>query len=146
MNVAGVRSSPYLDGPRHSSASLVLGAQVQRQSDVRELGAGVRIHRGVAQMPIEIGLLPIGRDAPRPRLCPHSGSLGAGVVVNFSSSEKAARDTVASIERLGGTAVAIRADVSRVTDIERLFAAAVEQFGRLDIGCIVQYFVVAGTA
>jgi len=61
------------------------------------------------------------------------GSLGASVVVNFSSSEKAALDTVASIERSGGTAIAIRADVSKVADIERLFAAAVEQFGRLDI-------------
>src|SRR5262249_549228 len=61
------------------------------------------------------------------------GSLGASVVVNFSSNEKAALDTVAGIERFGGTAVAIRADVSKVADIEQLFAAAVEKFGRLDI-------------
>jgi 3-oxoacyl-[acyl-carrier protein] reductase len=61
------------------------------------------------------------------------GSLGASVVVNFSTNEKAALDTVASIEQAGGTAIAIRADVSKVGDIERLFAAAVEQFGRLDI-------------
>src|SRR5262245_29139286 len=61
------------------------------------------------------------------------GSLGARVVVNFSSSETAALDTVAAIERSGGAAVAIRADISSVADIERLFATAVEKFGRLDI-------------
>jgi len=60
-------------------------------------------------------------------------SLGASAVVNFSNNEKAALDTAASIERSGGTAIAIRADVSKVADIERLFATAVEQFGRLDI-------------
>src|SRR5215469_15212201 len=61
------------------------------------------------------------------------GALGAGVVVNFSNNENAALHTTASIERSGGTAVAIRADVSKVADIERLFAAAVEHFGRIDI-------------
>ncbi|HEV2986150.1 MAG TPA: SDR family oxidoreductase [Vicinamibacterales bacterium] len=61
------------------------------------------------------------------------GSLGASVVVNFSNNEKAALDTAASIERSGGKAVAIRADVSKVADIERLFAASLEKFGRLDI-------------
>src|SRR5262249_6003851 len=61
------------------------------------------------------------------------GSLGASVIVNFSSNEKAALDTTAAIERSGGTAVAIRADVSNVENIERLFAGAVEKFGRLDI-------------
>jgi 3-oxoacyl-[acyl-carrier protein] reductase len=61
------------------------------------------------------------------------GLLGASVVVNFSNNEKAALDTAASIERSGGKAVAIRADVSKVADIERLFAASLEKFGRLDI-------------
>ncbi len=59
--------------------------------------------------------------------------LGASVVVNYSSSEKSARETVAAIEAKGGAALAVQADVSKPADIERLFAAAIERFGRLDI-------------
>ena len=59
--------------------------------------------------------------------------LGASVVVNYSSSEKPAQETVAAIEAKGGAALAVQADVSKPADIERLFAAAVERFGRLDI-------------
>jgi 3-oxoacyl-[acyl-carrier protein] reductase len=61
------------------------------------------------------------------------GRLGASVVVNYSASEQPARDTVAEIERLGGSAIAVQADVARVADIERLFAIAIERFGHLDI-------------
>ena len=61
------------------------------------------------------------------------GSRGASVVVNYARDRERANATVDSIERLGGTAIAIQADVSKVPDIERLFAATVEHFGRLDI-------------
>lgn len=59
--------------------------------------------------------------------------LGAGVVVNYAASERPAQEAVAEIERLGGAAIAVQADVSMVADIDRLFAAALERFGRLDI-------------
>jgi 3-oxoacyl-[acyl-carrier protein] reductase len=61
------------------------------------------------------------------------GALGASVIVNYATSERAAQETVAAITRAGGTATAVHADVSKVADIERLFAAALERFGRLDI-------------
>ncbi len=61
------------------------------------------------------------------------GSLGASVVVNYSSGEEAAKETVATIERSGGAAIAVQADISKVADIERLFMASLEKFGRLDI-------------
>jgi NAD(P)-dependent dehydrogenase (short-subunit alcohol dehydrogenase family) len=61
------------------------------------------------------------------------GSLGASVVVNYVASEGPAQETVAAIKRLGGAATAIQADVSKVTDIDRLFAKAIEQYGRVDI-------------
>lgn len=61
------------------------------------------------------------------------GGLGAGVVVNYSASEQPAKETVAAIERLGSSAVAVQADVSKVPDLDRLFEAALERFGRLDI-------------
>lgn len=59
--------------------------------------------------------------------------LGASVVVNYSASEKPAQETVAKIEQAGGTAIAVQADVSRPADIDRLFAAAIERFHRLDM-------------
>ena len=61
------------------------------------------------------------------------GSRGASIVVNYARAREGANATVDSIERLGGTAIAIQADVSKVADIERLLATTVEHFGHLDI-------------
>ena len=46
------------------------------------------------------------------------GSRGASIVVNYARDRERANATVDSIERLGGTAIAIQADVSKVADIE----------------------------
>ncbi|WP_394841755.1 SDR family oxidoreductase [Pendulispora brunnea] len=61
------------------------------------------------------------------------GSLGANVVVNYSNGAHQARETVEAIERGGAKAVAVQADISKVADLDRLFATAIETFGRLDI-------------
>ena len=61
------------------------------------------------------------------------GALGANVVVNYAADETRAKETVAAIQRLGSAAIAVQADVSKVADIERLFAASLEEFGHLDI-------------
>jgi 3-oxoacyl-[acyl-carrier protein] reductase len=61
------------------------------------------------------------------------GALGASVIVNYASSVDAAQETVKVIERSGGKAIAVRADVSKVADIERLFQTSLERFGHLDI-------------
>ncbi len=61
------------------------------------------------------------------------GRDGAAVVVNYSGNHEAARETVAAVEAAGGRAVAVQADVGRVGDIQRLFDAAFEHFGKLDI-------------
>jgi 3-oxoacyl-[acyl-carrier protein] reductase len=60
-------------------------------------------------------------------------SLGAHIVVNYSSDEKSARETVANIRRLNVRAIAARADVSKVTEIGALFSASLQEFGKLDI-------------
>ena len=60
-------------------------------------------------------------------------ALGANVVVNYASSREAADATVTEIERLGANAIAVQADMSRVVEIERLFAEASEHFGQIDI-------------
>src|SRR5208283_3287366 len=61
------------------------------------------------------------------------GRDGAAVVVNYSSNHKSALETVAAVEAAGGRAVAVQGDVGKVADIQRLFDAAFEHFGKLDI-------------
>jgi len=54
---------------------------------------------------------------------------GAKVVVNYNSSESGAHETVDEIKSLGGEAIAVKADVSKLDDIENLKAKAIEAFG-----------------
>ena len=61
------------------------------------------------------------------------GQSGASVVVNYFGSEEKAREGVWEIEAGGGRAIAVKADVSQQQDVNALFAAAVEQFGAVDI-------------
>ena len=58
---------------------------------------------------------------------------GATVVVNFRSGADAAAETVAAIEKEGGTAVAMQADVSESGEVGKLFDRIAGAFGRLDI-------------
>jgi 3-oxoacyl-[acyl-carrier protein] reductase len=58
---------------------------------------------------------------------------GATVVVNYASSESDARAVVSAIESSGGAAVAIQADMSKATDVARLFDTIRSEFGSLDI-------------
>jgi 3-oxoacyl-[acyl-carrier protein] reductase len=58
---------------------------------------------------------------------------GAAVVVNYASSKEGAERVVADIKRNGGRAVAVKANVANPADIRRLFSAAAESFGRLDV-------------
>jgi 3-oxoacyl-[acyl-carrier protein] reductase len=58
---------------------------------------------------------------------------GAAVVVNYSSSRAGADRVVTDILNKDGKAVAVQADLAKKSDIERLFAEAKKQFGRVDI-------------
>ncbi len=58
---------------------------------------------------------------------------GASVVVNYASSKADAEKVVSEITALGGKAIAVRADVSRKEDIQRLFAETKRVFGNLNI-------------
>lgn len=58
---------------------------------------------------------------------------GAAVVINYASSAKPALATVAEIEKQGGKAIAIQANVSKVPEVTRLFKEAIDHFGRIDI-------------
>jgi 3-oxoacyl-[acyl-carrier protein] reductase len=58
---------------------------------------------------------------------------GATVVVHYAKSAEKARTVVAGIEKEGGKAIALQADLGKVADIRRFFAEAEERLGGLDI-------------
>jgi 3-oxoacyl-[acyl-carrier protein] reductase len=58
---------------------------------------------------------------------------GASVVVNYASSKEGADKVVSSITAAGGKAVAVKGDVSKKADAEGIVAAAIKQFGKLDV-------------
>ncbi len=58
---------------------------------------------------------------------------GADVVIHHRSSDAEAASAVAEIKKLGRSALAIAADLSKISDIKRLFDETEERFGRLDI-------------
>jgi 3-oxoacyl-[acyl-carrier protein] reductase len=58
---------------------------------------------------------------------------GAAVVVNARSNLKEAQAVAGEIERAGGKALALTADVADADAVNKMVAAAVEKFGRIDI-------------
>lgn len=58
---------------------------------------------------------------------------GAAVVINYARNHEQAEELVARIQQRGGQALAVQADVSRVADLQTLFQATHDRFGRLDI-------------
>ena len=58
---------------------------------------------------------------------------GADVVINYTSNKEAADNVVSEIESMGRKAIAVKADVAVLSDVNDLVGAAVETFGKLDI-------------
>jgi len=61
------------------------------------------------------------------------GKNGAKVVVNHSNSEEQANETVATIVKNGGDAIAIKADVSDREQVTMLFDKAIAAYGKIDV-------------
>ena len=58
---------------------------------------------------------------------------GANVVIDFIVNEQATEDLEKEIVALGDKAIGVKADVSKVADLQRLVDEAVKAFGRVDI-------------
>ncbi len=58
---------------------------------------------------------------------------GASVVVNYATSKAGADKVVSAITAAGGKAVAVGGDVSKAAEAQAIIAAAIANFGRLDI-------------
>lgn len=58
---------------------------------------------------------------------------GAAVVVNYNGSAQAAAEVVSAIEKAGGTATAIQADVSEYEQADKLIASTIDTYEKIDI-------------
>jgi 3-oxoacyl-[acyl-carrier protein] reductase len=63
----------------------------------------------------------------------HLAAEGASVVVNYATSKSGADAVVERIQKKGGKAIAVQADVSKPADITRLFKETSAAFGKLDV-------------
>jgi len=61
------------------------------------------------------------------------GVEGADVIVNYNASASSAAEVVATLEKNGRRAVAVKADVGSEPDVRAMVDAAVKRFGRLDV-------------
>jgi len=59
------------------------------------------------------------------------GAAGASVVVNYNSSKELADGVVADVEKLGGKAIAVKANMGVEADIVRMFETTDKTFGTL---------------
>jgi glucose 1-dehydrogenase len=58
---------------------------------------------------------------------------GAKIAVNYSNTLNGAKTVVDAIVASGGSAIAVRADVSKEDDVSNMFQQAIETFGTVDI-------------
>ncbi len=61
------------------------------------------------------------------------GQAGADVVVNYVTHPETAQEVVQEIERAGGRAIAIQADVSKEDQVVGMFNKMMQEFGTIDI-------------
>jgi 3-oxoacyl-[acyl-carrier protein] reductase len=59
--------------------------------------------------------------------------LGAKVVINYSTNRQKADEVVEGITKKGGKALALQADLSKLSDVEKLFVKTIDAFGKVDI-------------
>lgn len=60
-------------------------------------------------------------------------SLGAKIVINYRSSEKEALEVENEIKEMGVEAISIKADISKLDEVENLIKTSKEKFGTIDI-------------
>ena len=58
---------------------------------------------------------------------------GCAVVVNYCKSRDEADEVVNSIREMGGKAIAVKCDVSKREEVEDMFKATIDEFGKVDI-------------
>ncbi len=70
----------------------------------------------------------IGRE-----ICLHFAARKANVVINYLFEEEKAIDLITHIENLGGKAIAVKGDVSVLSETKMIIEKAIEAFGKVDV-------------
>ena len=73
-----------------------------------------------------------GRDIGR-AISIRLASEGAKVVINYFNSEGEAKKTLESVERSGGKGIIIKGDMTKNTDVEKLYQETKKNFGEANI-------------
>ncbi|MBW8244890.1 SDR family oxidoreductase [Muricauda oceani] len=60
-------------------------------------------------------------------------ALGADIVIHYSKNEIAAEAMVSNIKAMGANVIALQADISKESEVERLFSESKRAFGKIDI-------------
>ena len=58
---------------------------------------------------------------------------GANIAVHYFQNEKAANATLAEVRKRGADGLVLQADVTRIAEVENIFARVKREFGKLDI-------------
>ena len=58
---------------------------------------------------------------------------GAKVIVNYAGNKEEADQTVQLIKDAGGDAIALKADVSKASEVTAMFDAAITHYGKIDV-------------
>lgn len=66
-------------------------------------------------------------------ICLSLAEEGADIVVNYNRSQEQAEGLVAGVRRLGRQSAAIKADVSKKEEVDRMVDEALNRFGRIDV-------------
>ena len=66
-------------------------------------------------------------------ICYQYGTKQNNVIVNYIFDEDAANDVVQHIENLGGKAIAVYGDVTKLEDCNNVIAKGIEAFGKIDV-------------
>ena len=62
-----------------------------------------------------------------------AGQAGANVVVHYNSSEESAKEVFARVQATGCPCTLVRSDLSEPDGPEKLFDAAIQAFGQVDV-------------
>ena len=60
-------------------------------------------------------------------------SEGAKVIINYAGNKEEADQTVQVIKDAGGDAIALKADVSKASEVTTMFDAAIAHYGKIDV-------------
>lgn len=63
----------------------------------------------------------------------HLASLGANIIVNYNNNVAAANEVVKEIESMGRSALAVKADIGKSSDVDKFIKAVYEKFDSIDI-------------